>query len=63
MEQMRHRPQSEQEKAEPETVEEPAAKETDVDLDSIDGILDEIDSVLEENSEEFVSGFKQHNGQ
>ncbi|HSX31418.1 MAG TPA: ubiquitin-like protein Pup [Candidatus Saccharimonadales bacterium] len=31
--------------------------------DDVDGLLDEIDTVLEENAEEFVSGYTQVNGQ
>ena len=33
------------------------------DVPDISGILDQIDSVLEKNSEEFVSGFVQKGGQ
>ena len=29
----------------------------------LDGILDEIDDILEENAEEFVAGYVQHGGQ
>lgn len=38
----------------------PAKQELDSD---IDGVLDEIDGVLEANSEEFVRGFVQKGGQ
>jgi ubiquitin-like protein Pup len=31
--------------------------------DDVDGMLDEIDSVLEENAEEFVKGYVQKGGQ
>ena len=31
--------------------------------DSLDGLLDEIDSVLETNAEDFVKGFVQKGGQ
>ena len=29
----------------------------------LDGVLDEIDDVLEENAEEFVAGYVQHGGE
>jgi ubiquitin-like protein Pup len=32
-------------------------------LDDVDGLLDEIDQVLEENAEEFVRGYVQKGGQ
>lgn len=48
-------PDTEQEETE---VEVPEPKEFD-----IDGILDEIDEVLEENAEEFVRGYIQKGGQ
>lgn len=40
----------------------PPPSETAADLD-VDAILDEIDSVLEENAEEFVRGYVQKGGQ
>jgi len=42
----------------------PAESATASDLDSgVDSILDEIDSVLEENAEDFVKSFVQKGGQ
>lgn len=38
-------------------------KKLDVQTGDIDAILDEIDSVLEENAEEFVMGYVQQGGQ
>jgi prokaryotic ubiquitin-like protein Pup len=32
-------------------------------LDGVDGLLDEIDAVLEDNAEEFVRGYVQKGGQ
>ena len=32
-------------------------------LDDVDGLLDEIDAVLEDNAEEFVRGYVQKGGQ
>ena len=53
--QKNHASDSDQEETE---VEVPEPKEFD-----IDGILDEIDEVLEENAEEFVRGYIQKGGQ
>ncbi len=39
------------------------AVESDVDTEAIDDLLDEIDSVLEENSEEFVKNYVQKGGE
>lgn len=39
------------------------APATQTNTDEVDDLLDEIDSVLEENSEEFVRGFVQKGGQ
>jgi ubiquitin-like protein Pup len=46
-------------------VEEPTqAEATDEDLlEDVDGLLDEIDDVLEENAEEFVKNYVQKGGQ
>ena len=42
----------------------PATSATPAELDSdVDSILDEIDSVLEENAEDFVKSFVQKGGQ
>jgi ubiquitin-like protein Pup len=51
-------------KATEEVVEETAPVEQDREvLDVTDDLLDEIDSVLEENAEEFVKGYVQKGGQ
>lgn len=42
---------------------EAAAKVEERDLSDIDALLDEIDSVLEENAEEFVKGYIQKGGE
>jgi ubiquitin-like protein Pup len=48
----------------PETDEtEVGATTADIDIEAIDDLLDEIDSVLEENSEEFVKNYVQKGGQ
>lgn len=48
----------------PETDEtEVDATTSDIDIEAIDDLLDEIDSVLEENSEEFVKNYVQKGGQ
>ncbi|MGF1646040.1 MAG: ubiquitin-like protein Pup [Kineosporiaceae bacterium] len=41
----------------------PTAPATEATGEEVDDLLDEIDSVLEENSEEFVRGFVQKGGQ
>lgn len=41
----------------------PAAKVGSEVLDDIDGLLDEIDAVLEVNAEEFVRGYVQKGGE
>ncbi len=41
----------------------PVAPATQATGEDVDDLLDEIDSVLEENSEEFVRGFVQKGGQ
>jgi len=41
----------------------PAASVSQVDDEEFDALLDEIDGVLEENAEQFVTGFVQHGGQ
>lgn len=41
----------------------PTAPASQSDAEEVDDLLDEIDSVLEENSEEFVRGFVQKGGQ
>lgn len=51
---------SKSKQTEDETDVEPKALESDV---NVDDILDEIDSVLEENAEEFVSQYIQKGGQ
>lgn len=52
-------------RAEPEEVEAPTSSSSaPAELDSdVDAILDEIDSVLEENAEDFVKSFVQKGGQ
>lgn len=48
----------------PETDEtEVDATKSEIDTEAIDDLLDEIDSVLEENSEEFVKNYVQKGGQ
>lgn len=48
----------------PETDEtEVEATMSEIDTEAIDDLLDEIDSVLEENSEEFVKNYVQKGGQ
>lgn len=37
--------------------------ETEADLEELDDLLDEIDSVLEENAEEFVKNYVQKGGE
>ncbi len=59
---------AEQERAQPKAreeaeVEEIEIKEADVDTEVIDDLLDEIDAVLEENSEEFVKNYVQKGGE
>lgn len=59
---------AEQERAQPKAreeaeVEEIEIKESDVDTEVIDDLLDEIDAVLEENSEEFVKNYVQKGGE
>jgi ubiquitin-like protein Pup len=41
----------------------PTAPASQTSADEVDDLLDEIDAVLEENSEEFVRGFVQKGGQ
>ncbi|HEX2155167.1 MAG TPA: ubiquitin-like protein Pup [Acidimicrobiia bacterium] len=38
-------------------------EESEADLEGLDDLLDEIDSVLEENAEEFVKNYVQKGGQ
>lgn len=45
-----------------ETVETPNVDSSET-LEDIDGLLDEIDAVLEENAEEFVGSFVQKGGE
>lgn len=47
---------------EPTAAPEATARKEELD-DDIDGVLDEIDGVLESNAEEFVRGFVQKGGQ
>jgi prokaryotic ubiquitin-like protein Pup len=48
----------------PETTEEEGeATKSEIDTEAIDDLLDEIDSVLEENSEEFVKNYVQKGGE
>ena len=49
-------------KAQPQD-EAPEAARIDADLSDVDELLDEIDSVLEENAEEFVKNYVQKGGQ
>ena len=46
-----------------EDVEIEARETTETDLSEVDDLLDEIDSVLEENAEEFVKNYVQKGGQ
>jgi prokaryotic ubiquitin-like protein Pup len=55
----RSRPQEREEDSEIEVVEEVESAATD----DIDDLLDEIDSVLEENAEEFVRNYVQKGGE
>lgn len=48
---------------EPATTEEPSVPASRADLSITDDLLDEIDSVLEENAEEFVNSYRQRGGQ
>ena len=58
-EQQRRRPPEEGEEVEETT----AAVETETDDGELDELLDEIDSVLEENAEEFVKNYVQKGGE
>lgn len=49
--------------AEEEQVDEITTEEGEADLEELDDLLDEIDSVLEENAEEFVKNYVQKGGQ
>ena len=46
-----------------EDVEVEASETTEADLSEVDDLLDEIDSVLEENAEEFVKNYVQKGGE
>ena len=46
-----------------EDVEVEASEATEADLSEVDDLLDEIDSVLEENAEEFVKNYVQKGGE
>ena len=46
-----------------EQVEAEVAETTEADLSEVDDLLDEIDSVLEENAEEFVKNYVQRGGE
>ena len=46
-----------------EQVEAEVAETTEADLSEVDDLLDEIDSVLEENAEEFVKNYVQKGGE
>ena len=46
-----------------EDVEVEAGETTESDLSEVDDLLDEIDSVLEENAEEFVKNYVQKGGE
>jgi len=54
---------SEQHEAHEEAVENRLAGKGETIKKKLDGILDEIDDVLEENAEEFVAGYIQHGGE
>lgn len=59
---------AEQERSQPgsrarEKAEDIEVEESDVDTEAIDDLLDEIDAVLEENSEEFVKNYVQKGGE
>ena len=54
---------SEQHEAYEEAVENRLAGKGETIKKKLDGILDEIDDVLEENAEEFVAGYIQHGGE
>ena len=56
----KRKPKPKQEEASGEAVE---AKATDEKTEEVDDLLDEIDSVLESNAEEFVRSFVQKGGQ
>ncbi len=58
-EQERSRGKHREEEADTET----ATAEVEVDTEAIDDLLDEIDTVLEENSEEFVRNYVQKGGE
>ncbi|HEY4616415.1 MAG TPA: ubiquitin-like protein Pup [Citricoccus sp.] len=47
----------------PEPAPAPAGASAQADTSDLDSLLDEIDSVLETNAEEFVKGFVQKGGQ
>lgn len=49
--------------ADEEQVDEITTEEGEADLEELDDLLDEIDSVLEENAEEFVKNYVQKGGQ
>ncbi len=54
---------SRREPDEPDEAPEPAPAGAQVNTTEVDDLLDEIDDVLEENSEQFVRGFVQKGGQ
>lgn len=49
--------------AEPEDLPIPTQAATQINTESVDSVLDDIDSVLESNAEEFVRNFVQKGGQ
>lgn len=55
-----HEDATEEQAATPASPQAPADREL---LDDVDGLLDEIDAVLETNAEEFVRGYVQKGGQ
>ena len=54
----KQRPRKDEETTEPQD-----AQAQDVDTSDVDDLLDEIDSVLEENAEEFVRNYVQKGGE
>ena len=57
------RSEREEETPAPEPGPAPAGASAQADTSDLDSLLDEIDSVLETNAEEFVKGFVQKGGQ
>jgi ubiquitin-like protein Pup len=63
-EQTRIRPSEKREKEAPhEAIENRLAGKGEDIKKKLDGILDDIDDILEENAEEFVAGYVQHGGE